>query len=44
MVINYLQTLKQKQMPYDAKYNDHDIIRFLNENITNKANILGDLR
>jgi len=36
LVVNYLQSGKQKQLPYDAKYNDHTIIRFLNENFFSK--------
>lgn len=36
VVINYIQSNKQKQMPYDKPYNDHEIHRLLQENFFGK--------
>ena len=36
LVVNYIQSAKQKQLPYDTKYNDQEIVRFLNENFFSK--------
>jgi hypothetical protein len=36
LVINYISSNKQKPFPYDKLFNDVEIIKFLDENLTNK--------